>query len=214
VLLHIFSASFSTLSLLIIYFSFYKLNLSKIFRLLSLVFIFIFSLVFLDRIFPNSISGYVQNEYYSHFLRAEPGTELTDLNSEGMVAASGARLLMWPIALNIIQDNLIFGTGRRAIFQLGSDSIHIHNWFLDLLVWGGLLGALPFFIGFIWWIKFSTRRKNLNSGKDILIVAFAYTMGITGYNLGGTMLSFFSLFPIVMLVIGLAKRYTQLNNYK
>ena len=207
----IFSVSFSTLALLLIHFLGANKKGASFIRLLSFVFIISGTIFISNKIFGNSIFEFVSNQYYSHFLRIEPGTELSDLNDENLVAASGARLLMWPIALNIINEYLLFGTGKRAIFELGTDLIHVHNWFLDLLVWGGLLGSLPFFIGFIWWLKFSTRKKNLNYGENILIVALAYTLGITGYNLGGTMLSFFSLFPMVMLIIGTAKRYTEIS---
>jgi hypothetical protein len=204
----IFATSLSTISL----FYYYFLTEKKIATLLKVTGVFIGGavlLITLNTVLSGNLFDRMLETYYDAFLRVEQGTSITQLQEDDLHGVSGGRFEMWPIAIDIVKDNIVFGTGERQLFQSHMGSIHIHNWFLELLIWGGLIGALPFFIGFLWWFKIATTKKNLKMAQSVLLPALAFTIGITAYNLGGSMFTFTSLFSFVMLIIAVTTRYIQ-----
>jgi hypothetical protein len=205
----VFATVFSTLSLFMIFFFLERKKNVTIARITGLIAIALIILMTFNSIYSNQVVDYVTDTFYSKYLRADVGTAITDLHGDDLMGASGGRLAMWPIAIDVIQQNLFFGTGDRTIFDTSADPIHVHNWFLDILVWGGIAGAIPFFLGFLWWFRFAGRSENIKQGTSVLLPVFAYTIGITAYNLGGTMFSFPTLLSFVMLLIAISVRYTK-----
>lgn len=126
--------------------------------------------------------------------------------------SSASRLLMWKVALQMIADHPLMGVGNlnfskankeyapafkdtvdkrlyNATFGLdGEEGLsHTHNTFLNVLVEGGLITAVPFFLLFIiplrkGWKLVSRYRGSNDSRLDLIMLINA---GISGFLVTG-----------------------------
>ncbi|WP_420645227.1 NBR1-Ig-like domain-containing protein [Candidatus Leptofilum sp.] len=94
-----------------------------------------------------------------------PGNAEADLPPDTAVPAWAYQLpipdrsTLWPLALQMIGERPLLGIGLdnfRLVYGrlLGAaswnETIHTNNWYLEFLVGGGLLAAVPFFVWLIW----------------------------------------------------------------
>ena len=126
--------------------------------------------------------------------------DLNTIDSEGrdMYSATSGRIIAWPLVIERIKRQLLFGYGKRAMIRLGIahevtevigarslDFVHPHNAYLELLLDHGLVGAIPILLLFsliafktIPYIR-ETNDSNVTLGAS-LAFSFMITQAIAG----------------------------------
>ncbi|PKP05680.1 MAG: hypothetical protein CVU10_10030 [Bacteroidetes bacterium HGW-Bacteroidetes-5] len=151
--------------------------------------------------------NYISQIVYKNFLRIDEVSSFNQFQIEDWNRTSGGRLDIWEIALEQFFENPLIGGGKKTNWGYGAP--HVHNWYLDMLLWIGILGSLPFFLGIIWWFRIITRRLVLFQTAKTSIPAICYIIGLMTYNLGGTMRSFFSVSSYILIIMALTIRPAQ-----
>jgi hypothetical protein len=146
-------------------------------------------------------------QVYHKFLRVDEGTSLNQLQKSDLGGASGGRLDMWPKALEQIRNHPFFGVGKKIGWDYGAT--HVHNWYLDMLLWVGIFGFFPFFAGLIWWFRLSIKKIVLSCLPGIIIPSIGYIIGLMAYNFGGTMRVFFSITSFAVIIMAVSTRPAQ-----
>lgn len=109
--------------------------------------------------------GEKSNVFATSQVVVRPGTDQPAPEWETAVPAWSYQLpipdrsTLWPLALQLIAERPFLGIGLdnfRLVYgrllqaDSWNDTIHTNNWFLEFLVGGGLLAALPFFAWLAW----------------------------------------------------------------
>lgn len=103
------------------------------------------------------------------------------------VESSASRMIMWSTSLEVMSENLLFGVGTGDIrdeldkrnYELGNTgvvekSLNSHNQYLNSGVQLGLLGLIPFLLGFLTAIFVAVKKRDLL--LFIMTAAFMLTM--------------------------------------
>jgi hypothetical protein len=115
------------------------------------------------------------------------------------IAPIPGRLTLWRIAVDLVQRNPVFGIGldnfrlvygRALDYARWNETIHTNNWYLEMLVSLGVVGALPFFAG-VAYLALQLGRGLRRRGVTPWRIALA--AGIVAFFLHG-LLDFFLLF--------------------
>jgi O-antigen ligase len=116
-----------------------------------------------------------------------------------------SRLIIWPIALNVIRDNWILGVGTgdaedilvvsyktKGLQELFDSKLNAHNQYLTLVMRHGVLGLVVLLINFVIPVFVYLRNRNPEAlFFTFLIIGFFFTENVLGRAQG---VIFFSLF--------------------
>jgi hypothetical protein len=91
------------------------------------------------------------------------------------------QFLVYPLG-GIGLDNFRLTYGRFLAWQHWNDTIHTNNWYLEMLVSLGLLGALPFFswMGLLWHELIATVRRTQATAGQIAVAVALLAYGLHG----------------------------------
>lgn len=155
---------------------------------------------------------YIINTFYSNFIRTDRNVLLNQIDSRDIYSAFGGRIDMWEQAFSNFQDNPYFGGGKDN----WGIARHPHNWFIDMILWVGLIGSFPFFAGLFWCFRTTINRHIILNAGNIVIPCFCYLIGILAYNMGGSMRVFHSIpsFVVLIMAICAGQRVATLYFYK
>lgn len=116
---------------------------------------------------------------------------------EAIRLASGGRDVIWANAAPRFFSSPLIGTGLMQIDD--EAAVHVHSYFIDLVLGVGLLGALPVFAVIGMWLAALMRTgTRARSASDAIPLA-AYAVGVGAYGLVGNFTSF--LLPGILAAI-------------
>jgi len=124
--------------------------------------------------------GEKSNAFATSQVQVQPGDGSTTAVPETAVPAWSYQLpipdrsTLWPLAVQLFAERPLFGIGLdnfRLVYgrllqaDAWNETIHTNNWYLEFLVGGGLLAALPFFAWLAWegavaWTRLRQRPVN------------------------------------------------------
>jgi len=150
----------------------------------------------------------VEEIVYTKFLKQDVGKQISLDDETLLKKASGGRLDLWEKALAQIGQNPLFGSGFDVAFvtENEGENIYVHNWYLELLLSVGCVGALPVFAALLWWLRLVTRRRVINQAGSLVMPCLACIVGLMAYNLGGSIRIFFSMTSFAVLLMAVCTR--------
>jgi hypothetical protein len=150
----------------------------------------------------------VEERFYERFLHQEDSSRVDWRVDNILEKASGGRLTIWREARERIGRHPFVGAGSGQSFGTAAavDSVYVHNWYLDILLSVGIVGALPIFAGLLWWLRLVARKRVLNYAGNIVVPCLAYIVGLMAYNMGGSIRVFFSMTSFAVLIMAIAAR--------
>jgi len=176
-------------------------NRMNVFRRFFILVLFaITSLYIADILTDGNVMNYMLNVVYESIIRIDKNVPLTQLDIKDIYSASGGRLDMWPIAIELFQQNPLFGGGQ----DVWGIARHPHNWFLDMILWVGLIGSLPFFLGLICWYKVILKKNVILMADAIMIPCLCYITGLMAYNIGGSIRIFHTISSLALLLMAIS----------
>jgi O-antigen ligase len=149
----------------------------------------------------------------SGFTKLRMQLMLTELTSNSIeMTDPKSRLLIWPYAVKIIEDNWILGVGtgdaeqlllesykKHKLEELYKAQLNAHNQYLTLMMRHGLLGLFVIIINIVFPLWIYMKNRNVEAFLFICLIAvFFLTENVLGRAQG---VIFFSLFHSIYLTV-------------
>jgi O-antigen ligase len=159
-----------------------------------------------------SIAGVIGVLYaFSGFTRLRVQGALTEITSKNLQKEDPkSRMVIWPCALEVIQNNWILGVGtgdsesklmdsykKHNLIELYESKLNAHNQYLTIIMRHGLLGVLGILVSIVLPMVIYCRNKNIEAFLfTVLIAIFFLTENVLSRAQG---VIFFSLFQSIFL---------------
>ncbi|MHB8972340.1 MAG: O-antigen ligase family protein [Pirellulaceae bacterium] len=178
--------------------------ISVVRRMAVLAILGVVALVVVNRNMSGRLLMSAEEIVYEKFLHQRVGSGVDwSASDELLESASGGRLDIWADALKRIGNHPLFGVGFGQDF---GDNVHVHNWYLDLLLGLGIVGSFPLFAALLWWLRLVTKRKVIQRAGYLVVPCLAYIVGLMAYNMGGSIRVFFSMTSVAVLIMAIVTR--------
>lgn len=151
----------------------------------------------------------VEEIIYEKFLHQS--AEDIRASGERLEKAAGGRFDLWEVGFERFKRYPLFGSGfgqsvsGTASAEDGA-AVYLHNWYLDYLVSGGIVGSLPIFAALVWWLLRVSKRRVITQAGSVVVPCLAYIAALMAYNLGGSIRMFFSVTPMAVLIMAMVTR--------
>ena len=158
-----------------------------------------------NQVSSNRIAAHIEDTIRDRFLH-EPAAARYETFGETLERIAGGRFDLWRSAIWRFGESPLVGSGfgQRMTTSSGQkQAVHVHNGYLDLLIAAGALGALPVFVGVVWWFSLVSRRRVTRQMGTLTIPCIGFTVSVMTYNVGAVSRSFFALnsFAVFMMAI-------------
>jgi O-antigen ligase len=149
----------------------------------------------------------------SGFTRMRMQGTLTEITSRDLKKDDPkSRMIIWPCALEIIQNNWIMGVGtgdsesklmdsykKHNLIELYESKLNAHNQYLTIIMRHGLLGVLGILVSIVLPMVIYCRDKNIEAFLFTVLVAFFFLTENVLSRAQGVI--FFSLFQSIFLTL-------------
>jgi O-antigen ligase len=157
--------------------------------------------VVLDAVSHRGITDAIQEQVRTKYLHEDYRGEARTL-AEAIDNASGGRFKIWQEGLEMFFARPWLGSGYRPYAEVqAGEEVHIHSFYLDLLVSFGLVGSLPIFAFILLWLRSMFRRAVLSGSEYDFAPCVAYCLAILAVNFVASTRAFFTLSSFVVLLM-------------